>query len=254
MRAARWLLPIAIATATASNACEKKQPPPPERTEPWPAQATSAEAEERIVAKYQIAPGSKTTVAANTRKQKNEGVISVVRGNLDVDLLDLSKTRGSIAVDVASIRMTSNEEPEQNVEHTQRAQNWLHVGASRPEALREKHRWAKFEIRSIESLSEAAAYRGKLQKKARPAPDAGDASVSPNLEVRRITLTAIGDLELNSARVEASAKLSAEFHYEDGASFDARPELIVIKSRSPVRVSLAAHDITPRVPMGVVIA
>lgn len=245
------MLACTIGTAVG---CDEEKPPPPERTEPWPAPAVGADRPDRRVVSYRIEPRSGSTVDVSTRRQKNEGVLPVARGNLDVDLLDLAKTRGEVALDVAAMRMQSFEdEPEQNQEQTRRARAWLDLGASRPEPHREKHRWATFRIRSIVDPSVDAAHRGKVVKQV-PADDAGPEAGPPPGETRVVDLTAVGDLTFHGVRVEAGAKLTAEFHYADGASFDTTPDAILVRSRAPIVVSLAAHDVKPRDEKGVALA
>ena len=249
-------LRLGALSLVAALACSREEPPP-ERTEPWPAKPPEAPAS--LSAKYVIESASATTFGVSTRKQKNTGSLPIAKGSFEVDLLDLTKTTGSVSVDVGAIRFSSFDDDRDNRAQAQRARSWLDVGASRPEAVREKARWARFTITKIEKPSATAAHLGKKQKRPRPSPldagDAGDASLpSPDAEVRRVTFDAVGDLLFHSYRVEAVAKLNADFFYEDGASFDTKPVSVRIHSRSPLRVSLAAHDIKPRDSKGVVLS
>ncbi len=243
---APWLL-----VACAALGCSRSEPPPAERTEPW--RAPEHEAPPSVLVAYEIAPASAASLHIGRRDTQFTGVLPIVRGTLHVDLLDLTRTRGTVRVDVGALGLKGTERPESDLELTQRARDWLDVGASRPEAEREKLRWATFTIRSIENASATSAHQGTRGKRAAvaPAADGGDASSVPERETRKVTLDAVGQLELHRVRVDARVKAVVELVYEGGASFDARPVQIEIRTRAPLKVSLAAHGIVPRDSRGV---
>ena len=240
----------------AACACSKNEPAKPKRTEPWPAREQPEAAPERaVVTRFGI--DAKTVVSFELKgaKKTERGSFRVARGELEVDLLDLARTRGSVDVDVASALM-EDEDPEQARENTRRAQSWLGVGSSRPEAERERLRWATFTLRKIEKLSTEAAHEGQLVK-----PAATDSGNAPDIdgsseagETRAVTFTAHGQLLLHGFRVDQTVELKTLFWYAAPATPGARPERLVIQTRSPFVVSLRAHDVKPRDESGVFIA
>jgi hypothetical protein len=176
----------------------------------------------------------------------------VCRGELDVNLLDLEKTRGTIAIDLASVEVTADTvDGGRSDEATQRAQSWMDVGASRPEAERERLRWATFTLSTIENTSSPSAHRGKLESKPSNAPSVEtDAGVERG-EQRVVKLTAKGSLLLHGVRVELSVPMRVTFDYASKAGAEVTPESIHLETRRALRVTLATHDIKPRDSAGV---
>ena len=58
------------------------------------------------MAEYTIAEPSQLRASVGTKAAELVGHIDVIEGNLQVDLFDLRRTRGTIRADVASISMT----------------------------------------------------------------------------------------------------------------------------------------------------
>lgn len=247
-------------------ACSRDKPPPPSPTEPWPAGSSSAPAARAasLRARFSIDPVATASFVLKGRDAAPSGKLRVARGQLDVNLLDLSRTRGMLAFDLASVSM-EGESVEQVRTYTRTAQNWLDLGSNRPEAERERLRWAEFAIESIEKLSAEAAHEGKLARRGGApslAPqdaggetaDAGDGGREDTTEVRVVTLTARGPLTLHGHRIEQSLDVRALFHYSVPATPGALPTRIAIQSRRPLVLALNAHDIKPRNESGVFIA
>ncbi len=255
MRPIRHLaVPLAFVVLTA---CSKKEPPPPERTEPWPASqsSTRAEAPSRIV-KYVIDTSGTAKLRLKAKEATPTGRLRVARGELDVDLADLSRTRGSVSMDIASVVMDESEE-QSSAQLSQQARNWLDVGSSRPEAERERLRWATFEITSIEDASASTPDDGK-RVRLEP-PDAGndggeptDAAARP--EGRAVTLKARGRLTLHGFRVEREIPLRVVFTWKGSPSSEEPPTAISIETRRAFPVALRAHDITARNAAGTPLA
>src|SRR5262249_41209688 len=122
---------------------------------------------------------------------------------------------------------------------TKHALTWLEVGEAATPEDREKNRWVVYAIRSIDAV----------------APDV-DVTKIPSTkqdgeDVRVVTLTAKGDLLLHGHKVEGrEVPLEARLHYPSGATPDAKPTSIEIKSREPLHITLAEHDIKPRDTFG----
>jgi hypothetical protein len=167
----------------------------------------------------------------------------VVTGTLTVDLLDLTRTRGTIRADVASIEIGTADDTGDQRRESAEARNWLDVGSSQPEAVRERRRWAEFVIREIQQPSAPAAHAGRRLP--------GGAGTS---ELREVTCRAVGDLTLHGYRVATTADLRVRFTYPRASDPSLRPTRVEVETRTPVLVSLAVHDIRPRDASGVLLA
>jgi len=176
-----------------------------------------------------------------------------------VDLLDLSATRGTIEVDLASVRVL-DEAGAEDREASARAQSWLDVGSSRPEAARERHRWARFTLREASRPSVAAAHEGRVVVRGalpplpnEPGAPGGGAAVTAEdtREIRVVELDAEGPLLVHGYQVELGARLRLTFEYPVPATPGAVPTRFVLETVRPFPVSLAAHGILPRDGAGV---
>ncbi len=252
---------VAVATILALSACSKHRDdaPAPLHTAPWRASpVTSGAPHASDVVAYAIESRGSARFELKAHDATPRGELRVARGELSVDLMDLAKTRGHVEMDLGSVAIDAEGDGGRDVQQSQVAQDWLDVGQDRPEAARERVRWARFTIRSVDHASADAADRGHVVKRGSlPAlgdtEDAGDAGNQAR-EVRSVDLIANGDLELHGFRVERSLKLRALFEYAAPAVAGARPQRIVIQTRSPFVVSLQVHDIKPRDAKGVFVA
>ncbi len=253
---------LTLAACAGLAACSKPEPPP-ERTEPWLAQPPET-IKPTPKAHYTLSKDSRASVSLRARDARLTGEIRLIEGQLEVDLLRLDRTRGTVRVDVGAILMGDSEEPEANRDQTSEARNWLDLGSNRPESVRARRRWARFVISEIPEVSDEAAHEGKVSRRGRPAPlvdspgvsagGAGGEAAAPVSEVRRVTLVAVGALTFHGFRVEHTARLRAEFHYPAAATATTTPTRIVVETRSPLIVPLAAHDIKPRDASGTFVA
>jgi len=142
----------------------------------------------------------------------------VVRGSLEIDLGNLPATRGTLEVDLGSILMDGDGDAgESSHDYTNRALDWLDIGASRPEALRERMRWARFTLLRVEDASSTTAEAGQ-----------------------QVSLTVVGELELHGYRVERTAALRVTFERDR----------VLIRTAKPLTVSLRVHDVQPRDAQG----
>lgn len=241
-------LAVVLAALTAATACSKKDSEADSRKTPW--LATPSAAAPTLAARYTVVERCRAEVELRAKEASPRGTFRVCRGELDLDLLDLSKTRGTLSVDVASIEMLEGSDAGRSDDLTQQAQNWLDVGASRPEAERERLRWAAFSLTGIDDPSATAAHQGKREVSKLEAPMEGEDASAPG-ERRVVTFTARGFLVLHGVRVEVSLPMRAAFHYSERATAEQVPERIELETRRPLAVSLGTHDIKPRDAAGV---
>lgn len=244
---------LLAASATLAPACSKKEPAQTERKQPWLAAPPDAASSPRV--RYVIEERCSAELDLRAKEAAPRGTFRVCKGEIDVDLLDLGRTRATVSVDLGSIEMLGEGDAGRSDELTQQAQNWMDIGASRPEAERERLRWATFDLKSVENLSAPSAHAGKLEKATEPAepPPVGEEDAAPPLrrERRLVTLDAKGSLMIHSVEVDASVPLRAVFHYAGPAGASAKPERLTLGARRPLVISLRAHDIKPRDASGV---
>ncbi len=248
----------ALALLVASSGC-KEPPEPPQPTEPWPAPPVSAPAapsaapsstaaeeappeEPRPLRTYRIQPGSMMQVTLPAKEAKPTGTFRIVRGQVELDLLELRRSRGIIEIDLGSVLMQGDNERQER-ERTSRARDWLNLGASRPDAELERSRFARFVVSGIEELSHEAPHLGRRLPPLAPESPASD---SPGGERRRVTAKVTGALEVNGFRVQRSAAVQLDFHYDVPATPGLPPSEIQLSSRAPVSIPLADHEIQPR--------
>jgi len=252
-----------VLTACLGLAACSKPEPPPERTEPWPAHPPET-ARPTPKIRYALSSESRVDVSLRARDAKLTGEIRVVQGQLEVDLMRLDRTRGTVRVDVGSILMGAGDGTDTDRDQTSEARNWLDLGSNQPESVRARRRWAEFAISEIAEVSAEAAHEGKVTQRGRAAPltdspgedagDAGDEPAAPVSEIRQVGLVAVGALTFHGFRVEHRTRLRAQFHYPAAATATTTPTRVVVETRSPLIVPLAAHDIKPRDASGTFIA
>jgi hypothetical protein len=227
------LLAALAALGALALACRKEEPPKPKRTEPWPAPAHSGSAAPQAATsapvRYAIASESRVSFELPAREAKPKGAARLVRGEITLYPAELARTSAVVEVDLGSIVIDSEDGTSQDKLNTERALSWLNIGSSRPEAERERLRWAKFELTSLEDLWSSSVQAGK-----------------------RMPVTAAGRLSLNGFRVPARAAL--EFFASDESDGSGAPRELSIRTRQPFVVSLSSHDIQPRDSHGVLLA
>lgn len=258
----RAVILIAVLSLAACSKHDKS--PAPAHTAPWRARPAPSAAHASLSARYTIEPRGRASFTLRAKKATPKGALRVARGELTVDLLDLSKTRGTVSMDLASVAMEANLDAGDAEEPTRQARDWLDVGDNVPEAERARRRWASFRIESIERTTADAAYEGRHVKASELAPDGGSAGAdaaadageggAPPHDIRRVDLTARGGLLVHGFEAKHSVRLRALFEFPGKAGPGVRPDRIVIRTLHPLRLSLQAHDIKPRDSEGVFVS
>ena len=139
-------------------------------------------------------------------------------------------------MNLSTITTTTFPEQEKNASQTLHARTWLEVADGElgklDEKTKETHRYAVYAIRSIENPSATDV------TKIAPTKDGSD-------DVRTVTLTTKGELFVHGHKVEREANVEIAFRYDAGAAAD-KPKAVWIKTKTPLRVVLAEHDVKPR--------
>lgn len=194
--------------------------------------------------KFVIDEESATSIEMDAPKEKIRARTRGGTGTLDVDFSNLANSRGEVKMDLSAITThTFSGKPSaeaDNKAQTTHARTWLQVGdgesGKTDEKTKEANRYAVYVIRSVENASVADV------SKMAPTKDGGD-------EVRAVTLTTKGSLLVHGRKVERDADVEVVFRYDTGAAADT-PKLVSIKTRRPLRVVLAEHDVKPRDAFG----
>ncbi len=224
-----------------------------QRSEPWVAPSGSSR-ERSAPLRLSVAERSETTFVLAAKEGRVAGSFRVARGELETDLYDLGQTRGSILVDLASVMIEGADGGDDRMA-AETAQNWLAVGASVPEAEREKLRWARFRIERVEHLRVRAPQQGRRPRgparASAGAPSVGGAEMD---EVRESELDAVGKLLVHGYEVELRVPVTLLFHYQGEPAPGRKPTRVDIATRSAIPVLLDAHDIRPRDSAGNLLA
>jgi polyisoprenoid-binding protein YceI len=220
VRGASAALIVALALVPA---CERK-PKRVLRTEPWPAPLVasarpgpSASAPGGRV-RYRI-ERAKVRVELPARRAKPSGALTEVTGSIELDPVRLENTRAHLQADLLSLSL-DGENGDTDSGLVARALTWLELSSEREADARERERYATLEITAFEPVA-----------------------LPSDAEARRSSqVVAHGELTLHRFRVPVSLELQVELGGRDGGATDT----LTIRTRRPLIVSLAAHDILPR--------
>jgi polyisoprenoid-binding protein YceI len=196
-----------------------------DRTEPWAAPGVSASASSRqsearpTRVRYRLAEG-KVDIELPARSGTPRGSVTTLRADLELEPSAPEKATGVVELDLHSLSMFADGDDTTDPERTTRAREWLGLGASVAVDFRASARKATFFVRSLEPRASGTwRVRGELALAGVRLPNDVDIRVSP--------------------AVDAHA---------------AAPERLLIRSVSPLVVSLSSHDIRPRDQYGAPIA
>lgn len=186
--------------------------------------------------KFAVDGESKTSIEMDAPKEKIKATTTGGTGTLSVDLANLASSRGEVKLDLSTIAMTTFPEAEKNASQTLHARTWLEVADGEKgkleEPVKQANRYAVYAIRAIDAASATDI------TKVAPTKDGAD-------DVRAVTLTTKGELLVHGHKVERDADLEVSFRYDGGAPAD-QPKALWIKTKKPLRVVLAEHDVKPR--------
>jgi polyisoprenoid-binding protein YceI len=201
-----------------------------------PAQARvappSASAAVTSEAGFHVAEHGTASFLIDAPLEKIKGRSEKLRGNLAVDPVDLTRTRGEVDVDLAALATTTFDDASKNSSQTEHAHNWFEIGNDVDAKRREENRWARFTLRSVDQVSAA---------RLADAPEKGGE--------RTVNIAAQGDLWLHGVSAPKTLKLVATFQGPPAA-----PTGVHLVTAEPLRLSLKEHDIKPRDVAGTFLA
>jgi hypothetical protein len=226
----------ALALGLALVQC-RHAPKKPDRTAPWPASASPSASAAPLLRRlhYGLERGD-ISFELPARHASPRGKLAHPRGELDVELDDLSHTTGSVAVDLRELVVTrAGGEPDTT--NTARALAWLELGHEVAVEKRDLAANANFLISSLDAGHLVAAPNGDRRVPRR------------ELESR---WTVRGELSLHGVRAPVTAEVNLSL--VPGPDPAAPPVELLIRSRRPLVVSLDTHEIRPRDERGVPVA
>ena len=207
--------------------CAKKEPKPM-RTEPWlahpPARASASSDAALPFSRYLIGERSRVRFEIPTKRGTLSGTLSAVSGELNLNLADLTQSRGLVRAELGSLEIHAGAGASvSDALLLERARAALELSAD-PGA---KATFASFELTAVEDPSP-------------PLIEAAPAGGATTATSRSARFTAVGNLLLHGFRVVRRTALSAEFGFNDAERV---PQSVLIRSRAPFVVSLETHAI-----------
>ena len=217
----------AFAVALVASGCAKKESKPV-HSEPWlahpPASAAASPNAAVPATRYVLSSRSVIFFELPTRRGKVQGKLTKLSGELDMVFGGLAQSRGQVRAELGSLSL--DDDSAESATWLARARSALGValadgGSASATTL------ASYEVTALSDVSPELLEAGR----------ANDAGVAP---ARRARATADGNLLLNGFRVTKRAALEAEFGFSGNLAL---PTSVVIRTRSPLVLSLETHEI-----------
>ncbi|MFO0590261.1 MAG: YceI family protein [Polyangiaceae bacterium] len=184
--------------------------------------APSKAEESKTLAHLTIDPSGTATFDMKAPLENIKGVVRGFGGDLDVDLADLSKSRGKITIDVTTLETHTFGEDAKDEKQTEHARTWMEVGTKTTADKKEKFKTAEFAIREVVNPSATNV-------------------MTMSGDSRSVTMTVKGDFLLHGRSVALALDLACAFQF-DGDKLKS----VAVKSAKPAMVNLKAHAIEAR--------
>jgi len=222
-----------VAGSFALGACSKSESSGTALAESASALASSTASASAMVVKYKLAPDGKTSIDMPAPNEHIKADTSATDGSLDVDLMNITNTRGTVKADLTTLATHTFDDPSKNSAQTEHAHNWLEVGTLVTPEVMAANKYVVFAIRSVDGAS------ANDVTKIAPTKDGSE-------DIRTVTLTAHGELLLHGHKTNKDVPLEVKLHYPSGAPADSHPTKIDIAAKSPMQITLADYDVKPR--------
>lgn len=233
-----------VALTLALAGCDKKDPAPqqPTSTEAKPATtaatttasaaaaATPASAPAAGHKRLAIATG-KASFLIDAPLEKIKGETSEAKGFIDLDVADLTRSKGEVSFRLTSLKTTTFGDASKDDSQGDHARNWMEVGKDSPADKRAKFEWATFTVKSVSTATPKLA------------------------DVKEVGGARSFDAKLTGAFVLHGVSSDKTFTVKIVAKGpgDAPTELSLTTSE-PWPVSLKEHDVAPRDKIGSLLA
>jgi hypothetical protein len=177
-----------------------------------------------------------TAIDGHAPKEHFRGATDRASGELVVNLHDLSATRGTVKIDLTSLRTFTFQDRDKDAAQTKQAKTWLEAVTG--DQVDESMRWAELEVRSIVDV---APFNDALNVTA--TRDARGAT-------RTVSLRAQGVFVLHGHKAEKTVKLEAVLLWKN--KDEGPPDAIHVRTPAsePMHVTLEDHQIRPRDELG----
>lgn len=186
--------------------------------------------------KFSIDPKSTTAIDMPAPKEHIKAGTDGASGTLEVDLMNLANTRGEVKADLLTLSTKTFDDAAKDKSQTGHARTWLEVADGEEGKLADDvkagNRWAAYAIRSIDNLSATDLTKVATTK------DGAD-------EIRTVSATAHGEFLIHGHKVDREADVEVQFRYAPGSAPD-KPKSLAIRSKKPLRATLAEHEVKPR--------
>jgi polyisoprenoid-binding protein YceI len=214
--------PAAAVTATAASA-----------TAAATAAAAPASADAR---KFSIdAASSKVDFLMEAVEEKIAGhVPGATTGDLQVDLMDVTRSTGTITVDIGGLTIFQARADKSGKfgdevkvdKQNEHARTWLEISPDAPPSERAKNSAVRFTIKSIEASGEKNVLKMTGAE-------------------RKVMLKVTGELTVHQHPAQKVAELEATFRFDGD-----KPVSVAVKTVKPIVVGLVEYDVKPRDAFG----
>lgn len=209
-------------------ACKNDKPAPIAEQAPPPAAASASAPLGAGEVSYVVAQDGKVTVGIDAPLEKFKGETKKLGGWFRFDPKKLGAATGTVTASLLDFRTMTFGDKDKDETQTEHVQNWFELGddvkAKRPKDF-ENYRNVLFTIDAVESVS----------------PSADLLQVPEKDGARTVTLRARGTLWVHSRPAAKTVELEVTFK-----GSPTMPTELRFKSKAPLHVSLAAHDVKPR--------
>lgn len=203
---------------------------------------------------YEMMSGQALAFRLASKKASAEGLLPITGGSLTLDPGALETARGELAIDVGALSVKNEihhrppaddfpegtEEPPPPPEdfhfNTVELKRWFGLGAEVSPEARKRNESAKFLFTSARGLSQPSAHLGGRTT------GPGESSS----EIRKVYVTAVGELTVGPFTVHREIPVTAEFHFSEPASRSSHPTQVEVTLRGAVAVPLSEYEIAPR--------
>jgi len=235
----KWLSTAALLLAAAGCTEPAATPDKPAAATAAATAATAAPHPQMVspgAVKFAVdAASSKVDFLMEAPQEKIAGhVPGATTGDLQIDVMDLTKSTGSIAVDISGIEIFQTKADKdgqfgaetKSEPQNKHARTWLEISPDTPDKERKENSRITLAIKSIEAVGEKNLLK------------------IPGAE-RKAALKVTGDFTLHGKTGSKVAEVEATFKMEGD-----KPVSVAIKSTKPFAVGLAEHDVKPRDAFG----
>ena len=230
MNRATLAVPLALFLSLA--ACDEKKDAPAAP----PAATPTASAKPAAAMPTLAAPSGTTTLAVKKAKgtflidaplEKIKGTSEEGKGELSLDPMDLSKSRGEVGIKLTALHTQTFGDKSKDDSQTDHAKNWMEVGPESSAENKAKYELAKLTIKSVET---------PITKLAELKEEGG---------VRTFKAKVLGDLWIHGVTSAKTIPVTVTVRGPADA-----PTEITVKTDEPMMVSMKEHGVAPHDKLG----